>query len=125
MVVICDQQFLASLQGAAAIVTAPRSCITAIGNIAAYPSSQRARRVLYAPVSSSSIGESSLLLGMEKARSRAIIGGALNLVGGATAGEGNHWAVGLLSVVPVPLAVVVWPTVSHHVELNVALGLGL
>ena len=62
---------------------------------------------------------------MENALSLAKVGGALNLLGGATAGEGNHWAVGLLSVVPVPLAVVVWPTVSQHVELNVALGLGL
>ena len=94
MVVICDQQLLASLQGAAAIVTAPRSCVTAIGNIAADPSSQRARRVLYAAVSSSSIGESSLLLGMENALSLAIVGGALNLLGGATTGEGNHWPVG-------------------------------
>ena len=125
MVVICVQQLLASLQGAAAIVTAPRWCITDIGNIAAYRSSQRARRVLYAAVSSSSIGESSLLLGMENALSLAIVGGALNLLGGATTGEGNHWPVGLLAVVPVPLAVVVWPTVSHYVELNVALGLGL
>ena len=62
---------------------------------------------------------------MEKALGRAIVGGALYLLGGATACEGNRWPVGLLSVVPVPLAVVVWPTVSQHVELNVALALGL
>ena len=33
--------------------------------------------------------------------------------------------LGLLSVMPVPIAVVVWPTVIQHVELHVAIAVGI